>query len=127
MVYCYPLRGIAQLVACLVRDQEASGSNPDTPTKKGLVKASPFFSYIRLRRVLLLRSDIRFASVSGEYDIIVRDVTVRGSNKSLLRKQKYHAERSMAYHEKSLLLVSSNIDTKSSTRLWSTQAQNPQS
>ena len=32
MVYYNLLRGIAQLVACLVRDQEASGSNPDTPT-----------------------------------------------------------------------------------------------
>ena len=27
-------RGIAQLVARLVRDQEASGSSPDTPTTK---------------------------------------------------------------------------------------------
>ena len=44
--------------------------------KKALAQASAFFSYIRLRRVLLLRSDIRltpsgirFASFGGEYNI----------------------------------------------------------
>lgn len=29
-------RGVAQMVACLVRDQEAMGSNPVTPTKSGV-------------------------------------------------------------------------------------------
>lgn len=28
------LRGVAQMVACLVRDQEAVGSNPATPTNE---------------------------------------------------------------------------------------------
>ena len=44
--------------------------------KKALAQASAFFSYIRLRRVLLLRSyirlapiGIRFASFGGEYNI----------------------------------------------------------
>lgn len=31
------LRGIAQLVARLVRDQEASGSSPDTPTMQSVL------------------------------------------------------------------------------------------
>ena len=36
------------------------GSNPSSPTKKKTIaKAIVFFSYIRLRRVILLRSDIR--------------------------------------------------------------------
>ena len=46
--------------------------------KSRLRKQSAFFSYIRLRRVLLLRSDIRltpsdirFASFRGEYNITV--------------------------------------------------------
>ena len=43
MVYCYSLRGIAQLVACLVRDQEASGSNPDTPTTKKHLRKQVLF------------------------------------------------------------------------------------
>ena len=54
-----------------------------------------FFSYIRLRRVLLLRSDIRlapsdirFASFGGEYNITAE----RSGAISLLRKQKYHAD-----------------------------------
>ena len=38
------------------------GSNPPSPTKKKTIaKAIVFFSYIRLRRVILLRSDIRLA------------------------------------------------------------------
>ena len=55
-----------------------------------------FFSYIRLRRVLLLRSDIRltpsdirFASLGGEYNITAE----RSGAISLLRKQKYHADK----------------------------------
>ena len=55
-----------------------------------------FFSYIRLRRVLLLRSDIRltpsgirFASLGGEYNITAE----RSEAISLLRKQKYHADK----------------------------------
>ena len=44
MVYCYLLRGIAQLVACLVRDQEASGSNPDTPTISCIHKGFDFMN-----------------------------------------------------------------------------------
>ena len=37
-------RGVAQLVACLVRDQEAAGSSPATPTKKrdSLLRVSLF-------------------------------------------------------------------------------------
>ena len=43
MVFIY--RGVAQLVARLVRDQEVMGSNPVTPTKGegvGLPTPSPF-------------------------------------------------------------------------------------
>ena len=65
------------------------------PEKSRLRKQSAFFSYIRLRRVLLLRSyirltpsDIRFASFGGEYNITA---TV-GSNITFA-EQKYHAER----------------------------------
>ena len=54
-----------------------------------------FFSYIRLRRVLLLcsdirltPSDIRFASLGGEYNITAE----QSGAISLLRKQKYHAD-----------------------------------
>ena len=63
--------------------------------KKAPAQASAFFSYIRLRRVLLLRSDIRltpsgicFASLGGEYNITAE----RSGAISLLRKQKYHAD-----------------------------------
>ena len=63
--------------------------------KKALAQASAFFSYIRLRRVLLLRSDIRltpsgirFASLGGEYNITAE----RSEAISLLCKQKYHAD-----------------------------------
>ena len=70
--------------------------------KKALAQASAFFSYIRLRRVLLLRSDIRltpsgirFASLGGEYNITAE----RSGAISLLRKQKYHAvAKQQAYH-----------------------------
>ena len=41
-------------------DSVCWGSNPYIPArKKALAKAGAFFRYIRLRRVLLLRSDIR--------------------------------------------------------------------
>ena len=62
--------------------------------KSRLRKQSAFFSYIRLRRVLLLRSDIRllpsdirFASFGGEYNI-----TVSVANNITFAKQKYHAD-----------------------------------
>ena len=52
-----------------------------------------FFSYIRLWRAILLRTDIRltpsdmrFARLGGEYNI-----TVSGANNTLWRKQKYFA------------------------------------
>ena len=60
-------------------------------------RASVLFSVIfALRRVLLLRSDIRltpsdirFASLGGEYNITAE----RSEAISLLRKQKYHADK----------------------------------
>ena len=71
------------------------GSNPAIPARKKQVARLAFFSYIRLRRVLLLRSDIRltpsdirFASLGGEYNITAE----RSGAISLLRKQKYHAD-----------------------------------
>ena len=40
----YKFRGVAQMVACLVRDQEAPGSNPGTPTNiKNLSKRKGSF------------------------------------------------------------------------------------
>ena len=40
------LRGVAQLVARLVRDQEVMGSNPVTPTKKNDSLVTVFFSCV---------------------------------------------------------------------------------
>ena len=64
------------------------------PEKSTSVNRCAFFSYIRLRRVILLRSDIRltpsdirFASFGGEYNI----TATNGSNITFA-KQKYHAD-----------------------------------
>ena len=67
----------------------------NTPQKKAhLQRRCAFFSYIRLRRVILLRSyirltpsDIRFASFGGEYNI----TEAKGFNITFA-KQKYHAD-----------------------------------
>ena len=66
-----------------------------TPITEKSTRKRAFFSYIRLRRVLLLcsdirltPSDIRFASLGGEYNITAE----RSGAISLLRKQKYHAD-----------------------------------
>ena len=40
-------RGVAQLVARLVRDQEVVGSNPVTPTNKNGSKLLPFFYVLK--------------------------------------------------------------------------------
>ena len=69
-----------------------------------------FFSYIRLRRVLLLRSDIRltpsdirFASFGGEYNI----TEAEGFNITFAQ-QKYHADE-VSISLNSLQLLCYNI------------------
>lgn len=56
--------------------------------KKQLRFAIAFFIYIRLKT-----SDIRFASVNGEYNI-----TVPTAQYHFCGRQKYHAEEGLAYH-----------------------------
>ena len=78
--------------------------------KKALAIASAFFSYIRLRRVLLLRSDIRltpsdirFASFGGEYNITA---TV-GSNITFAYEFELSqkSRRSRVYHQCGALYI----------------------
>ena len=81
---------------------EANFSIPITRSKKDDYVVIVFLVIFALRRVLLLRSDIR---LSAEWYSLCEcwwrieyhcdEVTI-----SLLRKQKYHAEQSEAYHKK---------------------------
>ena len=56
-------RGVAQMVARLVRDQEAVGSNPVTPTKKLSALAGSFFCCLKTGKAAVIRTCFRQETV----------------------------------------------------------------
>ena len=80
--------------SCIRRSESGHPSQ-----KKALASTSAFFSYIRLRRVLLLCSDIRltpsdsrFASLGGEYNITATTELQSNSEQYHCCLQQYHAD-----------------------------------
>ena len=86
------LRGVAQLVARLVRDQEAAGSNPVTSTKKeqtSLAVVCSFLLVVRTRARLCAKRRMRVRISRSKIDKLAcqaqsEDIFAKGENPAFL-------------------------------------------
>ena len=81
----------------------AAAQTPSSPNRgsqeKALAFASAFSVIFALRRVILLRSDIRLTASDIRFASVKANIiSLRGSAISLLRQQKYLAAHRAAYH-----------------------------